>query len=445
MKMENDLGHDPVRSLVLRIAIPSMLAQFVSVLYSIVDRMYIGNIPQVGDLALAGAGICGPIVTMIGSVASLVGMGGSPLMSISMGQKEMQKAKEILSTGFVMLLAGAALLLAFLMPVRKQMLLFFGASEVTLPYAMDYYTMYLAGTFFALLSLGLNQFIIAQGFARVGMCSVLLGAVSNIILDPVFIFLFGMGVGGAAAATVLSQLASALFVLRFLRQKDIPVRLSFRGFRWKLMKKILAIGMTPFLIIALDNVMIIVMNMVLQHYGGAGQGDMLITCATIAQSFMLIVTMPLGGISAGTQSILGYNYGAGNMDRVKSAQKYIILLCVLYTSLMFLMARLLGESFVSLFTRDAGVAENAFRAIRICTLSIVPLGVQYAIVDGFTGMGKVQISLPLSFFRKGVYFAVLFLAPALWGAGAAFYAETVSDLIPPVVSAVVYFVVMKKM
>lgn len=445
MKMENDLGHDPVRSLVLRIAIPSMLAQFVSVLYSIVDRMYIGNIPQVGDLALAGAGICGPIVTMIGSVASLVGMGGSPLMSISMGQKEMQKAKEILSTGFVMLLAGAALLLAFLMPVRKQMLLFFGASEVTLPYAMDYYTMYLAGTFFALLSLGLNQFIIAQGFARMGMCSVLLGAVSNIILDPVFIFLFGMGVGGAAAATVLSQLASALFVLRFLRQKDIPVRLSFRGFRWKLMKKILAIGMTPFLIIALDNVMIIVMNMVLQHYGGAGQGDMLITCATIAQSFMLIVTMPLGGISAGTQSILGYNYGAGNMDRVKSAQKYIILLCVLYTSLMFLMARLLGESFVSLFTRDAGVAENAFRAIRICTLSIVPLGVQYAIVDGFTGMGKVQISLPLSFFRKGVYFAVLFLAPALWGAGAAFYAETVSDLIPPVVSAVVYFVVMKKM
>lgn len=445
MKMENDLGHDPVRSLVLRIAIPSMLAQFVSVLYSIVDRMYIGNIPQVGDLALAGAGICGPIVTMIGSVASLVGMGGSPLMSISMGQKEMQKAKEILSTGFVMLLAGAALLLAFLMPVRKQMLLFFGASEVTLPYAMDYYTMYLAGTFFALLSLGLNQFIIAQGFARMGMCSVLLGAVSNIILDPVFIFLFGMGVGGAAAATVLSQLASTLFVLRFLRQKDIPVRLSFRGFRWKLMKKILAIGMTPFLIIALDNVMIIVMNMVLQHYGGAGQGDMLITCATIAQSFMLIVTMPLGGISAGTQSILGYNYGAGNMDRVKSAQKYIILLCVLYTSLMFLMARLLGESFVSLFTRDAGVAENAFRAIRICTLSIVPLGVQYAIVDGFTGMGKVQISLPLSFFRKGVYFAVLFLAPALWGAGAAFYAETVSDLIPPVVSAVVYFVVMKKM
>lgn len=172
---------------------------------------------------------------------------------------------------------------------------------------------------------------------------------------------------------------------------------------------------------------------------------MLITCATIAQSFMLIVTMPLGGISAGTQSILGYNYGAGNMDRVKSAQKYIILLCVLYTSLMFLMARLLGESFVSLFTRDAGVAENAFRAIRICTLSIVPLGVQYAIVDGFTGMGKVQISLPLSFFRKGVYFAALFLASALWGAGAAFYAETVSDLIPPVVSAVVYFVVMKKM
>lgn len=444
MKLENNLGKDPVRSLVLRIALPSMLAQFVSVLYSIVDRMYIGNISQVGDLALAGVGICGPVVTMIGSVASLVGMGGSPLMSISMGRKEMKKAEAVLSSGLVMLLIGATALLAVLFPLRRQMLLLFGASEITLPYAMDYFTIYLTGTFFALLSVGLNQFIIAQGFARAGMYSVLLGAVSNIILDPIFIFLFGMGVSGAAMATVLSQFISCLFVLRFLRKKDIPVRLSLQNCQWKLMGRIFLVGMTPFLIIAVDNVMIIVMNMILQYYGGAGKGDMLITCATIAQSFMLIVTMPLGGISAGTQSILGYNYGAGNAERVKEAQKYIIMLCVFYTALMFVLARLLGGHFVGLFTRDSQVAETAFWAIRVCTLCIIPLGAQYAIVDGFTGMGKVQISLPLSFFRKAVYFITLFLAPALWGAQAAFYAEPVSDLLGPLVSVAVHSAAMKK-
>lgn len=444
MRLENDLGKDPVGHLVLRIALPSMLAQFVSVLYSIVDRMYIGNIPQTGDLALAGAGICGPVVTMIGSVASLVGMGGSPLMSISMGQKDYRRAKTILSNSFAMLLVSAAALVAVLFPVRKQMLLLFGASEVTLPYAMDYYTVYLMGTCFALLSVGLNQFIICQGFAKIGMYSVLLGAVSNIILDPIFIFLFRMGVKGAAAATVISQFASCMFVLTFLRKKDIPVRLSVGNYEWKLIRRIILIGLTPFLIIAVDNVMIIVMNMVLQSYGGPEKGDRLITGATIAQSFMLIVTMPLGGISAGTQSILGYNYGARDGKRVRKAQKYIILLCVAYTAVLFLLARVLGMQFVGLFTKDSQVAETAFWAIRVCTLCIIPLGVQYAIVDGFTGMGQVRVSLPLSFFRKSVYFITLFAAPAIWGAEAAFFAEPVSDFLGPALTVAVYGAAMKK-
>lgn len=440
MKVENDLGRDHVLKLVLRIAGPSMLAQFVSVLYSIVDRIYIGNIPEVGDLALAGVGICGPVVTMVGSFAALVGMGGAPYMSITMGEGNMEKAKTIMANCFLLLTVGAAVLMAILFPIRRPMLLLFGASEVTLSYAMDYFTIYLSGTFFALLSLGMNQLIISQGFASVGMFSVLLGAIGNIVLDPVFMFGLGMGVKGAAVATVLSQFASCVFVLAFLSKKELPVSLSFGNYRWDVIKHIIYIGMTPFLIIAVDNVMIILMNTVLQKYGGPQNGDMLITCATIAQSFLLVVTMPLGGISAGTQTILGFNYGAGDGKRVRQAQYWIVLLCVAYTTLMFVLARVAGDVFVGMFTSDTAVAEKALWAIRVCTIGIIPLGVQYAIVDGFTGMGQVQLSFPLSFFRKGVYFLALFLAPALWGAEAAFYSQPISDFVGTTMSICVYFI-----
>ena len=212
--MENDLGRDPIRQLVLRIAIPSMLAQFVSVLYSVVDRMYIGNIPEVGNLALAGAGVCGPIVTMIGSVAFLVGVGGSPLVSIRMGAGDNEGAKRILANCFVLLVGLAAALMALAYATQRPVLMLFGASEASLPYAETYYSVYLTGTVFALLSTGMNQFIICQGFAKKGMLSVMLGAVLNIVLDPVFIFVLDMGVAGAAVATVLSQLARGRAMLK---------------------------------------------------------------------------------------------------------------------------------------------------------------------------------------------------------------------------------------
>ena len=216
MKVENNLGYDDVRQLVWRIAIPSMLAQLVSVLYNIVDRMYIGNIPEIGDIALAGVGICGPIVTMIGSFASLIGIGGSPFMSISMGEQNIKRARAILANCFLMLCICSVVLMVVLFPFREPMLLLFGASQTILPYANDYYSIYLMGTIFSLLSIGLNQFIICQGFAKIGMTSVLLGAILNIIFDPIFIFLFDMGIKGAAIATVISQMISCFFILRFL-------------------------------------------------------------------------------------------------------------------------------------------------------------------------------------------------------------------------------------
>ena len=436
MKVENDLGRDKISSLAFRIAIPSMLAQFVSVLYSIVDRMFVGNIPGIGDVSLAGVGVCGPIVTMIGAFAFLVGVGGSPLMGIAMGSGNRKKAERILANCFVLLAGTSVLVTAAALLLKEPMLRLFGASDVTYPYAEAYFTVYVSGTIFALMSTGMGQFVYAQGYAKVGMASVVLGAVLNIILDPIFIFVFDMGVRGAAMATVISQAASAAFVLLFLLKKaDITITIGRYSLR--LMLRILQLGLTPFLIIAFDNVMIIAMNAQLQKYGGL-QGDTLITVNTIVQSFMLVLTMPLGGISGGTQCILSFNYGAGRPDRVKQAQKYIIGMCVGYATLMFILARVAGSQFVSLFTSDPETNAMAVRAIRICTLAIIPLGAQYEIVDGFTGMGQVKISLPLSIWRKAVYFTAIFLIPLFLDASRIFYAEPISDVLAIAVSVPVF-------
>lgn len=444
MKRENDLGRDPIRSLVLRVALPSMLAQFVSVFYSIVDRMYIGNIPEIGDTALAGVGICGPIVTVVGAFAFLVGVGGAPLMSIKLGEGDRNAAERILANCFLMLLVLSAALTAVSLLLRENLLMWFGASAVTFPYADAYITIYLMGTIFALMSSGLNQFIVCQGFANDGMRSVMLGAVLNIVLDPVFIFLFDMGVRGAALATVLSQMASCAYVLLFLFGRRPPVRITFGGYRIRTVRSILTVGLTSFIIIAMDNVMIIAMNTILQRYGGAGEGDMLVTCATIMQSFMLMITMPLGGITGGTQSILGFNYGARRPDRVLEAQKYIVLLCILFTTVFFLVAQLIPQAFVLIFTRDPEYVAMASRAIRIFTLGVIPLGVQYTIVDGFTGMGVVRASLPLSFWRKGLYFVSLFVLPAYFGAQAVFFTGPIADFGGTAVSVLVYLLTIKR-
>ncbi|MEG0934842.1 MAG: MATE family efflux transporter [Clostridia bacterium] len=441
--MENNLGRDDIKQLVWRIALPSMLAQFVSVLYSIVDRMYIGHIPGIGDLALAGVGVCGPVLTMIGSVASLVGVGGAPRMSICMGEGDDKSARAILANCFMLIIGFSLALIAVMIPLREPMLRLFGASEQTLPFASEYFWVYMTGTVFALLATGLNSFVVAQGYARKAMASVVLGAVLNILLDPLFIFTLGMNVKGAALATVLSQMASCAYVLHFLLGRQAQIPITFAGYSKKVVQAVLSLGFTPFAIIAVDNVMIIAMNAVLKQYGGA-RGDMLITCATIVQSFMLVVTMPLGGISAGTQAILAYNYGARKTQRVLDAQRRIFGLCIGYTFIMFVLANVAGPLFVRLFTTDVALAEKATWAIRVCTIALVPLGVQYEVIDGFTAVGQVRYALPLSFWRKLVYFVALFILPAAFGAEAAFYAEPISDVLGPLGSAVIHALAMKK-
>ena len=440
-KHVNDFGKDSVPSLVLRISIPFMVAQFVNVLYSIVDGIYIGNIPSIGAISLAGAGVCAPIITLLSSFATLIGIGGSILFSMRLGQDNKKEAERILGNCFSLLLILSAVL-TFLFLLSKDVLLhWFGASEASFPYADTYLTIYTCGTFFALLSMGMNYFITAQGFPLLGMVTTLIGAVVNIILDPVFMFGFHMNIAGAAVATVLAQMSSCIFVLCVLFRKSMPVPLRLRKPEWALAKRIAALGFSPFLILATDSVIIIAMNAVLQYHGGPGYGDTLITCATIVQSYMMLITSPMLGITGGSQPLISYNYGAGSQERIRKIVLCVLLLCIGFTTLMFLVSRFLPSAFVRIFTDIPENIELSVWGIRAFTLMIIPLSFQYTFVDSLTALGLTRLSLFLSLFRKATYFAATCLLPFLFTAASAFYAEPVADGISFLTSTTAYLIV----
>lgn len=443
MSKKNNLDTDDMKGLVWRLAIPSMLAQFISVLYSIVDRMYIGNIPEIGDAALAGVGVCGPIVTLITSFAFLVGIGGAPLVSIRMGAKDEKGAKRVLANAFLMMMVLAIILTVAAGLLKEKLLWWFGASEGIFPYANEYMSVYVLGTAFALIAAGMNQFIICQGFAKSGMASVMLGAVLNIILDPIFIFGLNMGVKGAALATILSQLASAVFVLVILFGKRVPVSITFGDYHWKIVKQILMVGFTPFIIIALDNVLIISLNMALKNYGGA-RADMLLTCNTILQSLMLMITMPLGGITGGTQTIMGFNVGARRPDRIFKAMRQVIKLDLVFCVIMFALANLVPEFFVRIFTKDPENIRLTVQMIHIYTIGVIPLAVQYELVDAYTGMGMTRFSIFCSVFRKVVYIGSVLIIPQVTDIMNIFYTEPISDIAGTIMTSTVFMLFVKK-
>ncbi len=441
MRKENDLGRDPIGRLVFRLAVPTMIAQFVNILYSIIDRMYIGNIPDIGDLALAGVGICGPIVTLLSSFGTLVGLGGSILMAMRQGEGNEKRARQLMSNSFFMLLVFAAVLTISFLLLKDRLLMWFGASEVTFEYANTYMTIYTAGTFFALMSLGLNYFITCQGFSTVGMATVLTGAVTNIVLDPVFIFGLNMGVAGAAIATVIAQTASCLFAVLFLTGKKAPIGICFGNYSGKTMLKIIAVGFSTFMILATDSAIILVTNTVLQKYGGAGQGDLLISGATIVQSYMMLISGPLLGISGGTQAILSYNYGARQTERVKKAEWSILRMGIIFTTIMFLLTRVAAPYFVMIFTRQEELAGLAVWGIRVFTLGVIPMSFQYVLVDGLTALGRTKTALCLSLFRKTGYVLLTLTLPAALTAKAAFYAEPIMDVTAAAVSTTTFLLV----
>ena len=388
--------------------------------------------------------MCGPIVTFLSSFGTLIGLGGSVIMGIHLGEQNREKARQVLANAFFLLCCISIALTVIFLFSKEQLLMWFGASPITFPYANTYMTIYTAGTFFALMAVGLNYYINCQGFPVAGMATVLIGAVSNIILDPVFIFVCKMDVAGAAVATVISQFASCAFALWFLLGKKVHIPISFGNYSPKVMGRILCLGFSPFMILATDSLILILMNSALQTYGGPEQGDMLITCATIAQSYLLMITAPMLGISGGTQAILSFNYGAHRADRIRQAEKFILKLMCLFTSAMFLLSWLVPGFFVGLFTSDGETARFSIRAIHIVTLMIVPLGFQYVFVDGLTAMAKTKEALMLSVFRKGLYAAGCVVLPMLFTAEAAFYTEPLADIVSATVTTTVYLLVINK-
>lgn len=444
MKTKIDLGSERILPVVCSLAIPTMLAQFVNVLYSIVDRMYIGNIEGIGGLALAGVGVCGPVLTLISSFASLVGLGGSPLIAMFLGRGQRDRAGVVVSNGFTVLIALAGLLTAICLLSKESLLMLFGASEATFEYADTYFTIYVSGTVFSLLATGLNSYLIAQGYSGRAMFTVVLGAVMNIALDPVFIFLFKMDTAGAAIATVISQMCSCAAALFFLLRKGTYVRLTLGRPEMKLVLKMLSFGTPSFLILGLDSVLLIALNSALQHYGGSGEGDILVTCATIVQSWYSLITVPMCGITEGAQPAVSFNYGAGNAPKFRRAIYCIAALSLVYCALMTLASHTVSGLFAGIFSGDAEIRTRSVGYIRVFTAMIIPLAIQYTIVDELTALGRVRASLFCSLFRKALFLTCICVIPMLAPIQSAFLCEPIADGAGTVVSCCVFAYVFPK-
>ena len=432
-----DLGKDGLWFLVLSLALPTALGQAVNVLYAIVDRMFIGHIAGYGDIALAGVGVAAPIATFLSSFATLIGMGGAPIMAMREGHGDHAIAERVLTTSFYLLLAASAVLTPLFLIFRNPLLLAFGASDVTLPYASEYLGWYVIGTPFALLASGLNSFVINQGMAKKGMISVLAGAVLNIMLDPLFIFTFDMGVKGAAIATVISQMGSMLISVMALRQRSTSIKLRFRGFMPSQIMRIIRLGLSSFIIISTDSLLLIVLNAMLQKYGGPELGDILITCSTIVQSYHILVTYPMGGMTSGCQGLISYNYGAGLTERVRKGINDLQILITGYTVVMFIFSIFGARLFASLFTSDPEILALSSRYMLIYECMIIPLSLQYVNVDMMTALGQVQISLPLSLTRKFTSFLSSIILPIFFGAAAAFFSEPISNIVSSILGTII--------
>ena len=432
---KRDLGNDRIWPLLLKMTVPTALAQLVNVLYAIIDRIYIGHIPEIGTLALAGVGVAAPITSFISSFGILIGLGGAPLMGMREGHGEHDKAEEILSTAFYLIILLALILSPLFILLRNPILLAFGASAKTLPYASGYLLIYTAGSLFAILAVGLNSYAVNQGLSGKAMAALLLGAFLNIALDPIFIFTFNLGVNGAAIATVISQFGSALMLFSILVSPKATIRLRFSRFRKSLITTIVKYGLSPFIIFATDSALLILLNAMLQRYGGE-EADMLITAATIVQSFFLTITCPLGGITGGTQGLLSYNFGAGKLDRVREILRKEQVIALLFTVFMFTLTMTCSELFARLFTKDINMIHLSARYMRIYASMIIPLSFQYVNVDSMTGIGQIKLALPLSLFRKLSYLLLVIVLPPLFGAPSAFFSEPICSVMAAIVSSI---------
>ena len=426
----NDFSKGSIARNIMDLAVPMTLAQLINVMYSIVDRIYIGHLPQASAQALTGIGLCLPIITIITAFANLFGMGGAPLCSIARGGHEEKRAEKVMGNSFTMLLISGAVLMAACLLFKEPLLYLFGASEATYPYADQYVTIYICGTLFVMTSLGMNNFINAQGFGKTGMLTVLLGAVMNIILDPVFIFGLGMGVRGAAAATILSQGASALWVFRFLTGKKALLKLSGKSMKLEagLVKEITLLGTSGFVMSVTNGTVQIVCNAVLARHGG----DLYVGIMTVINSVREIITMPVTGLTSGAQPVIGYNYGAGCYGRVKSAIKFMSIGCIVFSLAVWAVLFFEPRFFLHLFTQETELIEAGIPAMRIYFCGIFMMALQFAGQSTYVALNRPKQAVFFSLFRKVIIVVPLtLLLPLIGGLGTngVFLAEPVSNIV----------------
>ncbi|WP_294403700.1 MATE family efflux transporter [uncultured Clostridium sp.] len=439
-KSNNDLGSGSVAKLLFRLALPAIIAQLVNVLYNIVDRMFIGRLDN-GELAMAGIGVSFPIIMLISAFSALIGNGGAPLAAIKMGQKDNDGAEKILGNSFSLLIIISVILTMVFSIFKEPILMAFGASNVTIEYAASYLGVYLIGTIFVQLSLGINPYINTQGFAKYGMITVMIGAVINIILDPILIFGLGMGVKGAALASVIGQFGSAVWALKFLfgNKSILKIRKKYLIPDVKIAASIMALGISPFIMQSTESLVMISLNSQLLRYGG----DLAVGAMAIMNSVMQIIIMPLLGLTMGAQPILSYNYGAGNMDRVGKTFKLLIASCVTYTMIMGGSILLFPEFYVGLFNDKPELVQITVSSMRIFFIGTTIFGGQIACQQTFLSLGKAKISLILALLRKVlllvplIFILPVFFEDKLIGTLAA---EPVADIVATLIT-VTYFII----
>ena len=446
MKENNDfLGTAPVGGLLVKLAIPTVAAQLINMLYNIVDRIYIGHMPGDGNLALTGVGVCLPIILIVSAFAALFGAGGAPRASIFMGQGDNDKAEKTLGGCFTMQVFVALVLTAVLLLWNRELLLTFGASENTIDYAVDYMNIYAIGTIFVQLTLGMNAFITAQGFARTGMLTVAIGAVCNIVLDPIFIFGLGLGVKGAALATILSQGVSCVWVLSFLRGKKTLLRIKGENLRIEgaVVLPCMALGLAPFIMQSSESVIFVCFNSSLLRYGG----DIAVGAMTILTSVMQFAMLPLQGLGQGAQPIISYNYGAKNAERVKKTYRLLLTVSLSYAAILWALVMLFPQLFAGIFTPDAALRAYAARVLRIYCGAMVLFGIQTACQMTFISLGNAKASIMVAVMRKFVLLLpLIYIMPQIMQdkAIAVYAAEPVADVIAVTFTAVLFFFQFRK-
>lgn len=441
MRNDEKLGTAPLGRLMLSLALPTVLAQLINVLYNVVDRIYIGHMQGDGNLALTGVGVTLPIITLIAAFSAFAGAGGAPLAAIELGKKDERKASLIMgNSAWLLVFFSIVLTIGFLI-FKIPILHAFGASSKTITYANDYITIYLLGTIFVQLALGLNAFISGQGAAKAAMLSVLIGAVINIVLDPIFIFALHLGVRGAALATVISQFVSAVWVVSFLKSKRSVLYLKLVRPDKSLILKIAALGIAPFVMQSTESLVTITFNTGLQRYGG----DLYVGSMSILMSIMQLIVIPVNGITQGVQPIVSYNYGAGNRLRVKETVIRLVSVCLLGTLILAGVAIFCPGIYASMFTNDAELVALTCRIMPIFFLGIAIFGIQAACQSTFLALGQAKVSLFIAMLRKIILLIPLALIlPKFLGVKGIYIAEPVSDVISVIVTSVLCVITLKR-